>query len=446
MTDSEDELATRSMTANVTELPGVRLYVLDGPDVRKTVPVGPGVTRVGTAPSNQLVLTDQTVSRLHCEVRSVSGQLRITDRQSTNGTFVDGVRVVEAFLLPGSTITMGHTTLSLERTTDPVPVELSERSSFAGLLGASVEMRRIYALLARVAPTTTTVLVRGETGTGKELVARALHHASPRRDGPFVAVDCGAIPESLFESELFGHVRGAFTGAVAHRPGAFREAHGGTLFFDEIGELPQAMQPKLLRALETREVRAVGASHSERVDVRVVAATHRDLASEVNSGAFREDLYYRLAVVEVELPGLAARREDIPVLAQSFFERATGREEPVPEGLLRALLHRPWPGNVRELRNTIERWVALGAPAEDLAPQATVLSPAVDALVPRELPFKEARQEWLDRFERVYVQALLDDADGNVTHAAERAGVSRRFLQRMMARLRIRDESEESSS
>ncbi len=434
-----DDPGTRSVGTVPLELPGLLLRVLDGPDARASVPLRHGVTRVGTAQNNDLALTDTTVSRLHCELRLSEASLRVIDRQSTNGTFVDGVRVLDAYLAPGATITVGHTTLSLERSSDPVRLQLSDRTSYFGLLGTSVEMRRVYAILERVAATNATVLIQGETGTGKELAARAIHEGSSRKSGPFVAVDCGAIPEALFESELFGHVRGAFTGAIAQRDGAFREAHGGTLFFDEVGELPPSLQPKLLRALESREIRAVGGSRSDAVDVRVVAATHRDLAQEVNNGSFREDLYYRLAVVELGLPSLASRREDIAVLAQSFFERAKGSEDAAPPELIASLMQRPWPGNVRELRNTIERWVALGGSSEGAASDLA-LSPAVDAWVPTDSPFKDARQAWLDRFERIYVQTALDNAHGSVTGAAELAGVSRRFFQRMMARLRIRDD------
>jgi transcriptional regulator with GAF, ATPase, and Fis domain len=289
-----------------------------------------------------------------------------------------------------------------------------------------------------VAPTEATVLVQGETGTGKEVVARTVHSLSARSDRAFIAVDCGAIAGSLIESELFGHVRGAFSGAVSDRRGLFEEADGGTLFLDEVGELPLGLQAKLLRALETREVRRVGSNQSRRVDVRLVAATNRSLAQSVNEGSFREDLYYRLAVVEVQVPPLRARRDDIRLLSQHFYERFRGAPGEVPADLLSQLLTRSWPGNVRELRNAIERAVSLQWQETEASPTRSgdaPLPPGVEALIPHDLPLKEARQVYTDRFESLYLRALLARTHGNVTRAAERAGVNRRYLQRMLARL-----------
>jgi DNA-binding NtrC family response regulator len=254
-----------------------------------------------------------------------------------------------------------------------------------------------------------------------------------------VVVDCGAIAENLIESELFGHVRGAFSGAVNDRRGLVEEADGGTLFLDEIGELPPSLQPRLLRVIETLEVRRVGANTSRRVDVRVVAATNRSLAQRVNEGSFREDLYYRLAVVELRLPPLRARREDIPLLAQHFFRRYAGDREPVPPELLSSLASRAWPGNVRELRNYVERSVSLGvAAASGSGPPAAAAEPTV----PIHLPLKDARAAWTEQFELIYVKALLAKTEGNVTRAAELAGINRRSLQRLIASLGIRDPAE----
>jgi transcriptional regulator with PAS, ATPase and Fis domain len=288
-----------------------------------------------------------------------------------------------------------------------------------------------------VAPTDTTVLVTGETGTGKDVVARTLHALSKRAKAAFVPVDCGAIPEHLVESELFGHVRGAFTGASSDRRGVFEEAHGGTLFLDEIGELPIGMQPKLLRALETRTIRPVGSSLAKQVDVRVVAATNRPLARAVNESTFREDLYFRLAVVELPLSPLGERPEDIAPLAQRFYASLSQSAEPLPEGFLNHLTSRSWPGNVRELRNVIERSVSLGlveSTGGSAVPQSA--EPVVlEDRIPLHLPLKEAREAWMRSFELRYAQAMLERTGGNVTRAAEEAGVSRRFLQRMLARL-----------
>jgi transcriptional regulator with PAS, ATPase and Fis domain len=312
-------------------------------------------------------------------------------------------------------------------------------------------MRSAYALLERAGSTTATVLLTGETGTGKDLAARAIHDLSVRAAGPFVPVDCSAIPEHLFESELFGHVRGAFTGAVASRRGVFEEANGGTLFLDEIGELPLALQAKLLRALETRTIRRVGASLPTPVDVRIIAATNRALLKQVNSGAFREDLYYRLAVLEIELPPLRDRRDDLPLLAQTLWARCGGTGD-IPDHVVQHLCARDYPGNVRELRNHVERLVVLGlarrpgvtavmAVAEERAGPATASSSA--PLPPLHLPLKEARHAWMRGFEEIYVRAMFERHGGNLTHAAAAAGISRRSLQRIVIRLGLRGAEDE---
>ena len=368
--------------------------------------------------------------------------MTLVDLGSKNGTIVEGLRIREAGVPPGTVVRIGDSAFRVQVEGGLGSVPISERTEFGELLGQSVAMRLLSAPLERAARTDATVLVLGETGTGKDVVARSLHAESLRAKGPFVPVDCGAIPEHLIESELFGHVRGAFTGAVSNRRGAFEEASGGTLFLDEIGEMPLSMQPKLLRAIETRSIRRVGAENQTQVDVRIVAATNRGLTSAVNEGLFREDLYYRLAVVEVSLPPLRARPEDIPLLAQHFYERFAGKGSRLPPAYTTALKARSWPGNVRELRNVIERAVALGVVAQGSAPQgpaaAEPLPSGIEALVPLHLPLKDAREVWMEKFESVYVRAMLDRTDGNVTKAAELAGVSRRFLQRTMARLGIR--------
>jgi DNA-binding NtrC family response regulator len=332
----------------------------------------------------------------------------------------------------------GHTAIRVDVGDDVVRVPISDRVRFGDMIGGSTEMRRIYAILERVAPTDATVLVQGETGTGKELVARALHQASPRASGPFVAVDCGAIADNLVESELFGHVRGAFTGAVSNRLGLFEQAAGGTLLLDEVGELPIALQPKLLRVLESREVRPLGTNVARRVDVRIVAATNRPLARAVNDGSFREDLYYRLAVVQVVLPPLRARREDVVPLARHFHGVFAGPDAPFPESLIPTLTARGWPGNVRELRNFVERSVSMGWVASADAAPETPVPPGIEALVPTDLPLKKARAAWVARFETLYIQALLRRTGGNVTRTAQLAGVNRRWLQRLIASLGLR--------
>jgi len=420
------------------EVTSVELSVIDGPDRGRRLRVAEPLVHVGTAPGSQLQLTDPTVSRLHCEVQLGPEGVRIVDSGSTNGTFVDGVRLRDGFLANGASMRVGTTTLRVQFGSEPYRLPLSMRDHFGDVLGGSVEMRRLYAVLERVSPTEATILIQGETGTGKEMVARAIHDASARAKGAFVAVDCGAIADNLIESELFGHVKGSFSGAFSDREGLFEEAHGGTLFLDEIGELPLSLQPKLLRALESRQVRRVGSNTMRPVDLRVVAATNRPLAQAVNLGTFREDLYYRLAVVEVVLPPLRARREDVAMLARHFIQRFAGADQQVPPDLLTTLLGRSWPGNVRELRNFIEQRVSFGLAAEPISvrsQRSPSLPPGLEALVPADVPFAEAREAWMKTFERTYVTSVLKRAGGNVAQAAEMAGINRRLFYRLLERL-----------
>jgi transcriptional regulator with GAF, ATPase, and Fis domain len=315
------------------------------------------------------------------------------------------------------------------------------------MLGRSVAMRRVFAVLERISPTDTTVLIDGETGTGKELVAEAIHEESQRSGGPFVVFDCSAVSATLIESELFGHVRGSFTGAVGDRPGAFEAADGGTLFLDEIGELPLDLQPKLLRALERREVRRVGSNVARRVDVRIVAATNRNLAREVERGKFREDLYYRLAVIPVSLPPLRERLDDISLLVRHFEEQLrarSGSPSPLPDEIVAGLAARSWPGNVRELRNAVARALSLGsagAAGGPAAPQAAVGEGPVDL----NEPLLAGRERVADVYERTYIEAALKQTGGNVSRAAELAQVNRKFIQRAMKRFGLRGDIDPAS-
>jgi pSer/pThr/pTyr-binding forkhead associated (FHA) protein len=277
-------------------VPAVDLVVVEGPSRGVRITLDGGAATVGSAPGNRLCIADPLVSRLHCEIRVRPDAITLRDRGSTNGTFVDGVRVRDADLPAGTLVLVGASRFRIEVQDEPAFVPLSDRASLGELVGSSFEMRRVYAVIERIAPADATVLLQGETGTGKEVVARTIHALSRRATKPFVPVDCGSIPANLFESELFGHVRGAFSDAVSDRRGVFEEADGGTLFLDEIGEIPIELQPKLLRALETRSVRRVGTNTARPVDVRIIAATNRPLAKAVNEGLFRDDLYYRLAV------------------------------------------------------------------------------------------------------------------------------------------------------
>ena len=430
-------------TVSSLRLPGLRLTVVEGPEAGRTVTASRGVITVGTAESHDLTLTDPGVSRSHCEIRLGTEVALLRDLKSTNGTTIDGVRVIEAILSPASLIRVGSSAIRAVSVEEEVVVPLSNRDHFGRLLGRSVAMRQAFAVLERVAPTEATVLLEGETGTGKELAAEALHARSPRSEGPFITVDCGAIAPNLIESELFGHLRGSFTGADRERKGAFEEADGGTVFLDEVGELPLDLQPKLLRALEAREIRRVGESRAIKIDLRVVAATNRDLVAEVNKGQFREDLFFRLAVVHVRLPSLRVRPEDIPLLVRHFVEvLAPGTPPPSPQ-VIEALSRRAWPGNVRELRNAVERAVALAVPA---GPMSRVQVPmgqngARDDLLSTlvGLPMKEASERWIDVFERAYVENALRVA-GSVSAAARAAAVSRRQMQRLMKRLGLRED------
>ncbi len=426
------------------------LLVIEGPGrgTRRRVEGGAAV-RIGSGEAAHLRIPDRAVSRLHCEVSVTGDAITLRDLGSRNGTVVGDARVRDVDVQAGAVVRLGGSAFRIDVADEPSFVAISKRTSFGEVVGSSLEMRQAYAVLERVAATASTVLVQGETGTGKDVVARAIHAESPRRAGPFVPVDCGAIPETLFESELFGHVRGAFTGALGHRVGAFEEANGGTLFLDEIGEMPLALQAKLLRAIESRSIRPVGAPKETPVDVRIVCATNRKLAQMVNDGTFREDLYYRLAVVEVSLPPLRARREDIPAIARELHAKLTGKTTALPDAFVTSLVARPWPGNVRELRNFIERAVALGMTEPDpgavglTSAPAAALPSGVDAIVPLHLPLKDARLAWTSAFESIYVRAMLEKTGGNVTRAAELAGVNRRFLQRLVARLGLRADGDD---
>jgi transcriptional regulator with GAF, ATPase, and Fis domain len=386
----------------------------------------------GSAPAVDVRVADPAVSRLHAELELRDDGVWVRDLGSRNGTFVDGVLVGLARVPEGGRVTLGGATLTLTYATEPTAVELHPGESFGPLLGRSVVMRELFARLARVAGSQAAVLIQGETGTGKEVVAEAIHAASPRAAQPFVIVDCGALPEHLLESELFGHAKGAFTGAVAARAGAIESADGGTVFLDEIGELPIAMQPKLLRAIESRSVRRLGETAYRQVDVRFVAATHRDLRLMINQGAFREDLYFRIAVLPVTVPPLRARPDDVPVLARHFLP--PGAAGALPADLLRELAARPWLGNVRELRNFVERAITLGprealalsSPPPGGAPGAGL--PAVDDTV----PFKDLRERWVDHLEREYVRALLAKHGGNVSAVAQAAGLDRTYVHRLI--------------
>ncbi|HUH06007.1 MAG TPA: sigma 54-interacting transcriptional regulator [Kofleriaceae bacterium] len=417
----------------------LELTVLEGPDAGKTFRSTAERSVIGTHRSCSLVLSDKTVSRFHCDISpGAGGKFTIRDLGSRNGLLLNGCSVVEAHLHDGVTISLGRTLLRFEPDAGQVTVPLSARESFGLMVGSSRAMRAVFSVLERAAESDVTVLLQGETGTGKELAAESIHRVSSRGDGPFIVVDCGAIPADLLESELFGHVRGAFTGAVAERAGAFSAASGGTIFLDEIGELSPELQPRLLRALERREVKPVGKDDYHPIDVRVIAATNRDLCRMVNEQSFRSDLYYRLAVVEVRLPPLRERPGDLPDLVDRILA-AMGEDGPAAAALrapaFRAALARHgWPGNVRELRNYVERCIALREQPPLVGDSNDLAAPSVDI----SKPLKQSRENWLRSFEREYVAGILREHGDNVSAAARAAGVDRVTFYRLMWKLGLR--------
>ena len=394
------------------------LSVVDGPD-KGALAMSPGDRMtIGTDRSCDFALGDRSMSRFHCEITIGPEGARVRDMDSTNGTRVDGVRVAAAWLKRGSRLALGRNTLVFEMAGERLGMALHPAERFGDLVGRSPAMRAVFARLARASQSGVTVLLCGETGTGKDLAAEAIHAEGPRAAGPFVVVDCASAAGGVLASELFGHARGAFTDATRERVGAIESAGGGTLFLDEIGELPLELQPLLLRAIEAREVQRIGETRRRPVDVRVVAATNRDLRRAVNAGRFRADLYYRLAVLTIELPPLRERKEDLPLLVERFG--AAGRAP------LDALARRDWPGNVRELRNHLES-LSVGEP-----PDGEVGRPGASQ------PMRIAREQWLRWFEREYVQDLLRRHGPNVVAAAKAAGVDRAYLYRIIKRSGLR--------
>jgi transcriptional regulator with GAF, ATPase, and Fis domain len=453
--------------------------------------------RVGAMPDNDLVVEDETVSRYHCRIVQEESGYIIVDLGSTNGTFVNGVRIREAYLSSGCTVSLGQSDLIFNAAQEKVEIVPSPKARLLDLIGRNVKMRELYAVIEKIAPTGATVVIEGETGTGKEVVAQTVHRLSPRAQGSMMVFDCGAVPKNLIESELFGHEKGSFTGAIMTRQGLFEMAHGGTLFLDEIGELPLELQPKLLRALESREVRRVGGTRPIKVDVRIIAATNRDLEEEVRAGRFRQDLFYRLSVVRLFLPPLRERREDIPLLCESFLSDhnynrlADGRRKctRISTQAMELLQSYRWPGNVRELVNAMERAVSFAA-SETIEPrdlpetvregdagvQAPILAraqressalvpvsspgaggpvsspgvvavqirtePSLPTVAPQlapqlDMPFKDAKEIWVASFEREYIGHLLRKNRNNISHAAREAEIDRKYFRKLMRKYAI---------
>jgi len=424
----------------------LRVEVTKGPDAGKSIRAASDTLSIGCAPTNDLVLTDDTVSRYHLELRRIDDRILMQDHGSTNGTVHGAVRVDRGFITPGASLVLGKTTIKIEEGDRPIDVELNADGMVGAVRGKSPEMRRLLASLERIAKTDAPVLLLGETGTGKEVMAHAIHEASPRAAHPFETVDCGTLLPMLVASELFGHEKGAFTGADRQHIGAFERAAGGTLFLDEIGELPLALQSTLLGVLERKSFRRVGGKAAIAADVRVVGATHRDLRSEVNAGTFREDLYYRLAVVLLRIPPLRERTEDIAILVEHFLREA-GHDGPIEDIIsassLATLSKYHWPGNVRELRNFVEAARAMGeAPVltsdgeRRIASASSFPSVAIEELIGR--PYKGAREIVLQEFEQIYLSRLLERCAGNMSQAAREAKIDRSYLIQMAKRIGLR--------
>ncbi len=447
--------------------------------------------RLGSMDDNDVVLGDDTVSRYHCRIVQEDTGYVLVDQRSTNGTFINKVRVREAYIKPGSIVSVGQSQLRFNAREEEVQIVPSRSDRCAGLIGGNARMREIYSIIEKIAPTATTVVIDGETGTGKEVVAQAIHSLSPRIKNELVVFDCGAVPPNLIESELFGHEKGSFTGAMMTRQGLFEQADGGTLFLDELGELPIDLQPKLLRALEQREVRRVGSTKASKVDVRIIAATNRNLEDEVKAGRFRQDLFYRLSVVRLHLPSLRERADDIPLLVNHFFEHGNynkdgkggQRVHAMAADAMAALQLYPWPGNVRELVNVIERAVSFCSsgqleladlpdyvrnakasqtqirrestaggprratthgsagisgsnPTVSMDPNAPTPTPP-EELMAEGVTFKDAKERWVATFERGYILQLLRRNTGNISHAARAADIDRKYFRKLMKKYDI---------
>ncbi len=423
--------------AIVTEAAPVRvrkmtLVVMKGADAGKRFALGKKRLVVGKGSSCDLQFVDATVSRQHIEIAADDDTYSVRDLGSTNGTQINGTRIKEAFLSPGDRIQVGNIELMFQPIYEtPEESEYQATERFGNLVAASASMKSILGLLRKAATSSTTVLLRGETGVGKSALAKALHTEGPRRKGPFVVFDCASVAPTLVESELFGVKKGAFTGAYESRAGACELAVGGTLFIDEICDMPIELQAKLLRVLEDKEVQRLGDTKPRRLDIHVVAATRVNLEEAVRDGRFRRDLYYRIAVLEVMVPSLKNRKEDLPLLCNHFLTDSRGddawsRFTPALRDELKAY---SWPGNIRELRNVLERLECIGPDG--------VLTPQVDSKHAREglalsfeldRPFKEAKEELIEAFEREYLEKLLERSNGRIAPAAREAGLNRKYF------------------
>ncbi len=438
------------------KLAHLRLDIVEGPDRGASFDLS-GTEQVrtylGKSPNSTIQLNDPLISRRHCAFENAAGGMRFVDLNSLNGSRVNGIRVVELFLEGGETITLGGTTIKVVNEAPLEELVLTPAVRFGRMIGVSAELRRLFPLCRRLAKSDVPVILEGETGTGKEVLAEALHEASPRASGPFVVFDCTSVPPTLVESALFGHDRGAFTGAVGARQGVFEQADGGTLLIDEIGDLELALQAKLLRAIERSEIQRIGSNLWTKVNVRILCATRRDLEREITEGRFRDDLFYRLAVARIELPPLRRRQGDVPVLTRHFWEALGGDSASLTPQVLRRFEGYEWPGNIRELRNAVAHQIALG----DLADPSSLHRPAsarsidtglvphvvkdvaapgdvIDRAIADQLSYPRARHRVLSELDRRYCEWILARFNGNVSKAAAASGIARRYFYVIRAR------------
>ncbi len=440
------ERAAHTMTVTThgrtrLEHPSLELCVASPRGTTKRATLGLGELVIGSGEGDGVVVSDDPrVSRRHCSLELTEAGLLLRDLGSKNGTFIGATRVLSAYVNPDVEVTIGETSLRVQVVGQPAVVALSPYARFGEALGGTLIMRALFALLETAAKSNETIVLLGESGTGKELLARGIHAASDRRDGPFVVVDCGAIPSNLIESELFGHAKGAFTGAATAREGLLAQANGGVLFLDEIGELPLELQPTLLRALEARQFRPVGSNAWQPFDARVVAATHRDLRQLVRQKLFREDLYFRLAVVEARVPPLRERRDDIELITERMLAARTPAKSTsdLPAGALEMLRAHDWPGNVRELRNAVLRLVLFPSLGREALGDVGPASSGGERGASLDLPLRAAREQVVEDFELRYLTAQLERHGGNITQSAAAMGVSRQFVHRMMERYGLR--------
>ena len=417
-----------------------QLVVVDGPEMGKALPIGLDKLLVGTDPDCTLTLTDQRVSSRHMTIEPVTDGFSVTDLDSKNGTLFEGSLISRTLVSPGATLKVGHTFLRIQPQPRSLEIAPSQSRKLGDMVAQSLSMREVFAVIEQVSKSSIPLLIEGETGTGKELTARAIHEYSDRRRGPFVTIDCGALPRNLLESEFFGHVRGAYTGASANRAGAFVRAKGGTLFLDELDTVPQDVQALLLRAVEEGKIRPVGSDRERDVDVRVVSASRQDISTQVAEGLFRPDLFYRLVVVKISLPPLRERREDLPLLVTELLKRRGLNSGPVSGPNLNRLMAHSWPGNIRELRNVLDRALVLSPGPKTFENLNLSLQPQKSErglTIRTDLSFGEAKKNLIDHFEKKYLQDLLERCPNNLSKAAREAQLDRKHLRTLLQKHNI---------